>query len=232
MSEIIKHIARFISRLWQIHVFGEGNTRTTAVFLIKYLRKLGFDVNNDTFANNSWYFRNAMVRANYSDLTKGIHETTEYLELFLRNLLLGEHHDLKNRYLNVCWDESKAYIEIKKQDIETEKQDIGFAKQDIEAEKQDIGTSKQKLQEKSYYSEEIFPYELILEENNIQEKTRKNMVNLYRAFQLEHIFSRQDVMDILKITSSTASVLIKKMKACGIIEPVKGIGKGRYRFKP
>ncbi len=225
MSEIIKHIARFISRLWQIHVFGEGNTRTTAVFLIKYLRKLGFDVNNDTFANNSWYFRNAMVRANYSDLTNGIHETTEYLVLFLRNLLLGEHHDLKNRYLHVCWDESREQIEIRKQDIESEKQDIGGEKQDIEVEKQDI-------QEDAYCTEERFPYELILEENNIKGKTGKNMLNLYRAFQLEHIFSRQDVMDVLKITSSPASVLIKKMKVCGIIEPVKGIGKGRYRFKP
>ena len=232
MSEIIKHIARFISRLWQIHVFGEGNTRTTAVFLIKYLRKLGFDVNNDTFANNSWYFRNAMVRANYSDLTKGIHETTEYLVLFLRNLLLGEHHDLKNRYLHVCWDESREQIEIRKQDIESEKQDIGVEKQDIESEKQDIGVEKQDIQEGAYCTEERFPYELILEENNIKGKTGKNMLNLYRAFQLEHIFSRQDVMDVLKITSSPASVLIKKMKVCGIIEPVKGIGKGRYRFKP
>lgn len=225
MSEIIKHIARFISRLWQIHVFGEGNTRTTAVFLIKYLRKLGFDVNNDTFANNSWYFRNAMVRANYSDLTKGIHETTEYLELFLRNLLLGEHHDLKNRYLNVRWDESREQIIIRKQDI-------GLEKQDIESEKQDIGLEKQDIQEDAYFTEERFPYELILEENNIKGKTGKNMLNLYRAFQLEHIFSRQDVMDVLKITSSPASELIKKMKVCGIIEPVKGIGKGRYRFKP
>ena len=239
MSEIIKHIARFISRLWQIHVFGEGNTRTTAVFLIKYLRKLGFDVNNDTFANNSWYFRNAMVRANYSDLTNGIHETTEYLVLFLRNLLLGEHHDLKNRYLHVCWDESREQIEIRKQDIESEKQDIGVEKQDIggekqdiEFEKQDIEVEKQDIQEDAYCTEERFPYELILEENNIKGKTGKNMLNLYRAFQLEHIFSRQDVMDVLKITSSPASVLIKKMKVCGIIEPVKGIGKGRYRFKP
>lgn len=225
ISEIIKHIARFISRLWQIHVFGEGNTRTTAVFLIKYLRKLGFDVNNDTFANNSWYFRNAMVRANYSDLTSGIHETTEYLVLFLRNLLLGEHHDLKNRYLHVRWDESREQIEIRKQDIESKKQDI-------ESEKQDIGGEKQDIQENAYFTEGRFPYELILEENNIKGKTGKNMLNLYRAFQLEHIFSRQDVMDILKITSSPASVLIKKMKVCGIIEPVKGIGKGRYRFKP
>ena len=90
MDEIIHHLAIFISRLWQIHVFGEGNTRTTAVFFIKYLRTLGFDVNNDIFAENAWYFRNALVRANYNDLKNGIHESTEYLELFLRNLLLDE----------------------------------------------------------------------------------------------------------------------------------------------
>ena len=101
MDEIIKHLATFISRLWQIHAFGEGNTRTTAVFFIKYLRTLGFDVTNDIFAENSWYFRNALVRANYTNLKKGIHETTEYLELFLRNLLLGEDNELKNRSLHI-----------------------------------------------------------------------------------------------------------------------------------
>ena len=90
MNEIIHHLAIFVSRLWQIHIFGEGNTRTTAVFFIKYLRSLGFDATNDIFAENAWYFRNSLVRANYNDLKNDIHETTEYLELFLRNLLLGQ----------------------------------------------------------------------------------------------------------------------------------------------
>ena len=101
IPEMIPHLAKFVSRLWQIHAFGEGNTRTTAVFFIKYLRSLGFDVTNDLFAKNSWYFRNALVRANYNDYTKDIRETTEYLEIFLRNLLLGETNELKNRYLHV-----------------------------------------------------------------------------------------------------------------------------------
>ncbi len=101
MDEIIKHLAKFVSRLWQIHVFGEGNTRTTAVFFIKYLRKLGLEVTNDILANNSWYFRNALVRANYTNLRAGIHETTEYLEMFLRNLLLNENHVLQNRDLHI-----------------------------------------------------------------------------------------------------------------------------------
>ena len=101
MEEIIHHLAVFISRLWQIHIFGEGNTRTTAVFFIKYLRTLGFTVTNESFAEHSWYFRNALVRANYTNLPKGVHETTEYLELFLKNLLLNENYPLSNRDLRI-----------------------------------------------------------------------------------------------------------------------------------
>ena len=101
MEEIIKHLAVFVSHLWQIHIFSEGNTRATAVFFIKYLRTLGFDVTNDIFAENAWYFRNALVRANYTNLKKGVHETTEYLELFLRNLLLAENNPLKNRDMHI-----------------------------------------------------------------------------------------------------------------------------------
>ena len=101
MDEIIHHLAFFVSRLWQIHVFAEGNTRTTAVFFIKYLKTLGFDVTNDIFAEHAWYFRNALVRANYNDLKNGIHETGEYLELFLKNLLLDEKNELNNRKLHI-----------------------------------------------------------------------------------------------------------------------------------
>ena len=101
MTEAIHHLAVFISRLWQIHVFGEGNTRTTAVFFIKYLRQLGFEADNDMFAEHSWYFRNALVRANYSNIKKGIYETTEYLELFLQNLLLDGKNELHNREMHV-----------------------------------------------------------------------------------------------------------------------------------
>ena len=120
MDEIIHHLAVCISRLWQIHVFGEGNTRTTAVFFIKYLRTLGFDLTNDVFAENAWYFRNSLVRANYNDLKNGIHETTEFLELFLRNLLLDENHPLHNRTLHI----SGTWKETEKPDIEGLKADI------------------------------------------------------------------------------------------------------------
>lgn len=100
-EQSINHICRFIANLWQIHPFGEGNTRTTAVFLMKYLYNFGFKVNNEAFANNSWYFRNALVRANYTNITKGIHSTYEPLERFMRLLLLGEKPDLRNRTLHI-----------------------------------------------------------------------------------------------------------------------------------
>ncbi|UPS45470.1 Fic family protein [Prevotella sp. E15-22] len=100
-DEMIAHLTRFVSGLWQIHAFGEGNTRTTAVFTIQYLRSLGFEVSNDQFARHSWYFRNALVRANYRNVAKGIDYSPVYLERFFRNLLLGEQWDLRNRYLHI-----------------------------------------------------------------------------------------------------------------------------------
>ena len=108
-EDVIKHIARFISNLWQIHIFGEGNTRTTAVFLIKYLSKLGFNVTNDIFAENSWYFRNALVRANYNNRAKNVTETIYYLELFLRNLLLDEDNILSNREMHIAYREVEEH---------------------------------------------------------------------------------------------------------------------------
>ncbi len=101
MPTLIHHICKFIAGIWQIHPFEEGNTRTTAIFTIKYLRSLGLNVDNSAFSEHSWYFRNALVRANYHNYQKGIADTNEFLELFFRNLLLGEHNSLKNRYMLV-----------------------------------------------------------------------------------------------------------------------------------
>ena len=98
-DEIISHVVDFVTLLWQNHPFREGNTRTTAVFVIKYLRSCGFNVNNELFADNSWYFRNALVRANYRNPQKGIQPDKSFLVKFFRNLLLGENNDLKNRYM-------------------------------------------------------------------------------------------------------------------------------------
>ena len=100
-DQMVEHLAKFVSGLWQIHPFGEGNTRTTAIFIIKYLRSQGFCVNNDMFERHSWYFRNALVRANYRNLEKGIGYEPIFLVRFFRNLLLGENHTLKNRYMMI-----------------------------------------------------------------------------------------------------------------------------------
>lgn len=194
MDEIIRHLAIFISRLWQIHVFGEGNTRTTAVFFIKYLHTLGFDVTNDIFAENAWYFRNSLVRANYNDLKNGIYKTTEFLEVFLRNLLLNENHPLHNRTLHI----SGTFKKIEKPDIET-------ANSDIDALKPDIA-------------------------NDFQPKTASHILRLREAFPGQRIFGRSDVMKVIDMKSSRASDLLKKMAEHGIIEPVSGHGKGKYRF--
>lgn len=99
VSQMIEHIVDFTAMIWQNHPFREGNTRTTAVFMIKYLRSMGFNVNNDLFADNSWYFRNALVRANYRNPSKGIDVDKSFLEKFFRNLILNENNELKNRYM-------------------------------------------------------------------------------------------------------------------------------------
>ena len=109
--KIIPHFARFIAQIWQVHPFGEGNTRTTAVFTIKYLRSLGFSVDNDAFRDNAWYFRNALVRANYADYAREVSRDWSYLEIFFRNLLLGEKNEMKSRYLLIgLTDEDKQKI--------------------------------------------------------------------------------------------------------------------------
>lgn len=108
VDEAVKHLAKFASDIWQIHPFSEGNTRVTAVFMIKYMKTFGFSVNNDAFEKNSWYFRNALVRANYNNLQKGVHSTTKFLEMFFSNLLLDTHYELKNRYMHIDYVESDS----------------------------------------------------------------------------------------------------------------------------
>ena len=208
MEDIIHHLAIFVSRLWQIHVFGEGNTRTTAVFFIKYLRTLGFDVTNDIFAENAWYFRNALVRANYTNLQKGIHETTEYLEAFLRNLLLDEKNELHNRNLHISelLNEEKVDIWVTKVDIENGKVDIQDKKVDIES----------VLSEKG---------------GDFSVKTTIHIHRLFEKFGFDEVFGRSAVMELLGLKGSGASKLLSNLVQADIIEPVSGHGKGKYKFK-
>ena len=201
MDEILHHLAVFISRLWQIHIFGEGNTRTTAVFFIKYLRTLGFVATNDIFAENAWYFRNALVRANYTNLQKGIHETTEYLELFLRNLLLNEQNELQNRNLHIS-----GLLNKEKVDIQGVKVDIQGAKVDIES-------------------------VLSAKGSDFTVKTTVHIHRLFEKFGFDGVFGRSAVMELLELKSSGASKLLSNLVQADIIEPVSGHGKGKYKFK-
>ena len=193
MNDIIHHLAIFVSRLWQIHIFGEGNTRTTAVFFIKYLRTLGFSVTNDIFADNAWYFRNALVRANYTNLQKEIYATTEYLELFLKNLLLNEKNELHNRNLHIS-----GLLKIEKVDIEERKVDIESL--------------------------------LLLKTKHFSNKTNNHIHRMLTNFGVDKVFGRSAVVELLGLQNSSASKLISKLLQAGIIEPVSGYGKGKYRF--
>jgi fido (protein-threonine AMPylation protein) len=201
IDEIIHHLAVFVSRLWQIHIFGEGNTRTTAVFFIKYLRTLGFSATNDIFAKNAWYFRNALVRANYTNLQKGIHETTEYLEVFLRNLLMNENNELHNRDLHISGL------------LNAEKVDIGSGKVDIQDKKVDI---------ESVLSEKGKDFSI---------KTAVHIRRMFEKFGYDEVFGRSAVIELLDLKNSSASKFLSNLVQADIIEPVSGHGKGRYKFK-
>ena len=201
MDEIIHHLAVFVSRLWQIHIFGEGNTRTTAVFFIKYLKTLGFDAANDIFAENAWYFRNALVRANYNDLKNGVHETTEFLELFLRNLLLNEKNELHNRAMHI----NGAFIDITKADIQN-------GKANIESEKADIRERLANI------------------DDGLKNKTILHILALYDECGKDKIFGRTIVEKVTGLKSTRSSELLKILLDNQIIESVQGCGKGKYRF--
>ena len=187
-------------------VLHEGNTRTTAVFFIKYLRTLGFDATNDIFAENAWYFRNALVRANYNDLKNGVHETTEYLELFLRNLLLDEKNELHNRTMHI----SGRFAEV---DIERVNVDIESGEVDIESTKVDIRNK------------------LLSFSDTISEKTINHTVEIFSKCGKENCFGRTIVEEITGLKPSGASKLIKLLVDSEVIVPVTGHGKGKYRFQ-
>ena len=171
------------------------------MFFIKYLRTRGFSATNDIFAENAGYFRNALVRANYTNLQKGIHETTEYLEIFLRNLLLNEKNELHNRNLHISGllKEEKVYIGDSKVDIRDKKVDIESV-----------------LSEKS---------------SDFSVKTTVHIHRLFEKYGFNEVFGRSAVMELLGLKESGASKLLSKLVRTDIIEPVSGHGKGKYKFK-
>ena len=191
-AEIINHLATFISGLWQIHPFREGNTRTTAVFAIKYLRSLGFKVENDMFKAHSLYFRNALVRANYHNVVKGIESAPNYLILFFRNLLLGENNELKNRYLHVRWDEVNK--------VSGSSQEISGSSQET------AGSSQERLQENTGSSQENSRYNPVDNRERVLIFLRSNPT-----------ITLQEIADKMGLTRRGVQKITDRLKAGGII---------------
>lgn len=200
MPAIIRHLSRFVADLWQIHCFAEGNTRTTAVFFIRYLRTLGFAADNQIFAENSWYFRNALVRANYTDLRRGIHEDTAPLERFLENLLMGTDHPLQNRTLHLRWQEEPNIAPEIVPNIQN--------KTEHSPQKPNIGDRL----------------------TGLSPKVMGHALALRQALGQAEAFGRSDAMAATGLGATQASALLKELQSRGILQPVTGRGKGKVKF--
>ena len=170
-GQIIEHLARFVAGLWQIHPFAEGNTRATAVFTIKYLRYLGFSVNNDLFERHSWYFRNALVRANYRNVVKGVEREPLFLIRFFRNLLLGENNELKNRYMMINPPEGHQMPENTPQVQDKHRTSTGQVQDKIHTDNYNIIGIIKVIEFQQLSAKEIM--------TGLQLKGRDNFLNLY-----------------------------------------------------
>lgn len=214
LEDTIAHIASFISGIWQIHPFGEGNTRTTAVFTIKYLQSLGYDVNNDAFKQHSWYFRNALVRANYSNLQKDVERTTKYLQLFFRNLLMDEHNELRNRYLHIRWDKmqndtsvvcedyipfvaSRGSVKIKDSSVESSVQNTNGS---VQSEKSSVQRTKSSV---------------VKTEETVG--TEKSSVEILRMLSAEPKITAKQISERLGITTRAVEKQLAKLRTQGRI---------------
>ena len=196
--KIIPHFARFIAQIWQVHPFGEGNTRTTAVFAIKYLRSLGFSVDNDAFRDNAWYFRNALVRANYADYAREVSRDWSYLEIFFRNLLLGEKNEMKSRYLLIGLTEE-------------DKQKIRELTEEKGGQKKAVGKSGKKSGKKKV----------------VGKSGKKTIERVWALLQESPQSTFADMVRVLGITRSTIQKHIVNLKAAGRLRRV-GPDKGGH----
>ena len=212
-DEKIEHIAKFISGIWQIHAFREGNTRTTAIFTIQYLRSLGYEVNNEMFAKHSWYFRNALVRANYRNINKDIEYSPIYLVRFFRNLLLGESWVLKNRYLHIDpTDEWKVQPRLATPQVPHTPHQKVDRKGGQETEKVDRkgGQKTEKVGRKG------------------GQKTKESILSLIAS---DPFVTTNEMSKRLKINRSAISKHIKKLKEDHIIERIGPDKGGKWLIK-
>ncbi len=208
-QQIIEHIAHFIAYLWQIHIFGEGNTRTTAVFLIKYLRKLGFkDINNDMFARHSWYFRNALVRANYENITQGVHKTEKYLVRFLSNILLVEDNNLKNREMHI------HFADIVNGGVKNiEKLGVNENKLGVNEEK--LGVNENKLG---------------VNEEKLGVKLNKNQIKMLDLVESNNKITIIEMAKLLSVSETAIENNIKKLHEKGILSRIGSDKTGHWEI--
>ena len=225
LEETVKHITFFVSRLWQIHAFGEGNTRTTAVFTIKYLRSLGFNADNELFAENSWYFRNALVRANYNNLQKGIHENPEFLEKFFRNLLLGEHNELKIRFLHI---RAKDFLEIKENDKNVT---ANYGKVTANNENDTRNVKKVSVNDKNVTRNVTVNSENISVNNkNITVKLTKTQKDILNLIKENPCITQNEIASKLNIARETVNRNMKKLQQEKIIQRLGADKNGSWKI--
>ena len=225
LEETVKHITFFVSRLWQIHAFGEGNTRTTAVFMIKYLRSLGFNADNELFAENSWYFRNALVRANYNNLQKGIHENPEFLEKFFRNLLLGEHNELKNRFLHI---RAKDFLEIKENDKNVT---ANYGKVTANNENDTRNVKKVSVNDKNVTRNVTVKSENISVNNkNITVKLTQTQEDILNLIKENPCITQNEIASKLNIARETVNLNMKKLQQEKIIQRLGADKNGSWKI--
>ncbi len=188
--KIIPHFARFIAQIWQLHPFGEGNTRATAVFAIKYLNSLGYRVTNNMFRDNSWYFRNALVRANYADYARDVRRDWSYIEKFFRNLLLGEKNEMKSRYLL-----------------------IGLSEEDKQKIRELTEGGQKKVVRKSGKQKAV-------RKKRLEKSGKKTVDVLWALLKDNPRFTLADMVEALGITRSTIQKHIVNLKAAGRLRRV------------
>lgn len=212
LNESVKHLAKFASDIWQIHPFCEGNTRATAVFIIKYLKTLGFEVSNDVFAEYSWYFRNALVRANYNDLKNGIHATTKYLEAFLSNLLMGTNYELKNRFMHVNYVAVKSFN--KENEIIKDKNETKNRKNEtINNENEIVNKIVEQLSGK------------------FSATKMKKVIKIINALSQNESITYEELLVEVGIGRSTVSRYLKELKELGIVERIGANKNGWWIIK-
>lgn len=217
-EQVVSHLVQFVSRLWQIHAFGEGNTRTTAVFTIKYLRSLGFKANNEIFAKHSWYFRNALVRANYRNVAKGVEQNTEYLEKFFRNLLLGENNELRNRYTHIAYKTEKTQEIPENKGIESENEGIELKNKGIESKNEGVENWRQTLEETVLAAK-------------LNATRKSGVMKVLEKVEPGQVFGGTQVMLYADCQKNAATSILRTLFELGLTEKVTGHGKGKYRLK-